>query len=145
MLIALAGLCIAAFVWGLPTYWGVQAKKAMASGRYDDAAAYYRRLERWQPRNADAILGQARAARNAGDSSRAKTLLSTAEARGAARSRIQLENDLLRIQSGGSAEMVDRLPAMLNRFPGLASADASEIVNHDIIALGRFLSVEQEH
>lgn len=55
-------------------------------------------------------------------------------------------SELFLLTSPANQEPLRReVAAMLNRFPGLASADASEIVNQDIIALGRFLSVEQEH
>jgi DNA primase catalytic core len=55
-------------------------------------------------------------------------------------------SELFLLTSPANLEPLRReVAAMLNRFPGLASADAQEIVLHDIIALGRFLSVDQGH
>jgi len=64
-----------------------------------------------------AALGLSRAARCAGDPSRARALLSIAQSRGATSSQTNLERDLLKIQSGGSAAMIDQLTSMLVESP----------------------------
>ncbi len=117
MLGALAILVVVGVAWGLPSYWMLQAERAIESGRFDDAAWYFERADQWQWRSAKASLGQARVARFTGEPARARALLSLADSRGATPQQTALERKLLTIQGGGGPAIVDELPRMLVEMP----------------------------